>query len=176
MPSVRTVAIALTLCTLVGAACSSTTTYRRPTTPTEAKQILAQPGNSETELVVESAQGPHVRKGVLTPFDAQRFVVTDPSGQRSTILFQDTRSIAYKEHGKSALVGFLIGALPGFISGMAAGSMLGDCHAFGANEDKSCSGHSLSTGLGMGAVAGLVTGGIGAAIGAAIGHKTTITF
>lgn len=162
--------------TLALLGCSSVTATRRPTSPAEASRIVSTTGGREVRVEFESPRGPEIRRGVLVPFDANTFVVVEASGQRLGVPFQATRTITYNDRGKGAGIGFLVGAIPGFLLGFAAGATLADCHAFGANEDKPCSSNTVTTGLEVGLAGGLLGGALGAALGAVAGHSTTLTF
>ena len=170
----RTAWSLLFVCALAGWGCSSTTTIRRPASPAEAAQILAEPGSREVELAIESPNGPMGIRGVLAPFDANTFIVADRSGQRFSIPFQYTRSITYTSGPKGAGIGFLIGVVPGFVSGLVLGWKLsGIC-----GDSSSCNNSASAPAWGLlaGSIGGLVTGAIGAAVGAIVGSKTTLTF
>lgn len=165
----------------LAAGCTSTASYRRPSTPTEAASILAEPGKREVALVVAFPKGSEVRRGTLAPFDAHKFVFTEASGQRSSVLFQQTRSITYQNPGKGALVGALIGFIPGFLAGYVVGHALTTCDDSSGGDyeyHRSCTSasSSLGTSMAFGATSGLLSAGIGAAIGAALTYKRTITF
>lgn len=61
----------------LAAGCSTTTTYRRPASPTEAAWIVDQPDKKEVDLVIASPSGPLAARGVMAPFDARSFVFVE---------------------------------------------------------------------------------------------------
>jgi hypothetical protein len=171
-----TLRTALTLAVILQLlACSSVTRTSRPASLSEATQIASKPGKQEVEVKYWTVGGQASRRGVVAPFDAEAFVVTEPSGQSKRIPFASAQSLSFDDRSKGMrnglIAGALSGALLGFIAGAAIGGMCMD-------SDRPCSeqDHSFAYG-GQGALlVGAIFGAIGGVIGVAVGHRTTLTF
>ena len=158
------------------AGCSTTTTYRRPTSATEAAWILDKLGTSEVELVTSSGKDTITRRGVLAPLDAHKFSFTESAGPSLVIPFEQTPSITYKSRVNGASFGFLYGAIPGVLAGFVSGMLLEKTLCEMGDQDPSRCESGAVIGTKLAVLGGLLTGVVGAVIGAAVGKDMTLRF
>ena len=163
------------VCLFPGLACSRVNPMRRPANLDEATQIASMPGKSEVEVKYWTVHGQASRRGTVAPFDAQTFVVTEPSGATTRIPFSSAQSISFKDHRKGGTDGFIAGALTGGLLGFITGGVLGGGF-YDSDRPASEQDHSLSLGATGLLVGGVLFGLIDGVIGSAVGHRTTLTF
>lgn len=175
VPPIKRRLAAWTILTLT-AGCSTTTTYRRPTSATEAAWILDKPGSSEVELVTSSGKDTITRRGVLAPLDGYSFSFTESAGQSLAIPFEQTQSITYKSRANGASFGFLYGAIPGVLAGFVSGMLLEKTLCEMGDQDPARCESGAAIGTKLAVLGGLLTGVAGAVIGAAIGKDMTLRF
>jgi hypothetical protein len=137
------------------------------------------PGKQVVEVKYTTARGQAIRRGIVTPLDAEAFLLTEPSGKSSRIPFPATQSMTIKDPGKGARYGFAAGAVPGALGGLLIGVLTAAMYDFNKSWSSPQESHSgTEAGIIIGAMAGsaLVWGGIGAMIGNGSGYRTTLAF
>jgi hypothetical protein len=148
-----------------------------PADPTASQQERANRAvdgrSAELTLANGQAIDRHTARTIALPGDGTVAFSSSPAsasvGYWTRIPIAEVRTINTVDHWRGAAVGFLIGAVPGFVSGVL------EVAALCSEPYPHCTGDSFGLGAAFALLTGLLVGGIGAALGGAAGDGEVVT-
>lgn len=154
-------AVGLLALLTVGSGCATTMTVSQPVQPTDPAVAYVNTAGSEHPAFIRTRGASLLAPRLSMTTDA--LLVHDVGQEEGTVPLSDVRSILFRDRGRGAVEGALVGL--GVSTALGLKAAIDDDSPFSSGSD----GFLLIT-----AIASLATVPLGAILGSLIGHRTTI--